>query len=68
MTGKEESPFLDYMNKNNIPLTRKNYMAFAMPDVPEDEIGAELESEMPDMFKSNEEDSKTKVRIVKKTK
>jgi hypothetical protein len=67
MTGKEESPFVDYMIKNNIPLTRKDYMSLALPDVPESEIGAELESEIPEMFKNNEESLKSKVRIVKKT-
>lgn len=57
----EESPFLDYMKKKNIPLTRKNYLELAMPGVSEDEIGAELESEIPPELNP-------KVRIVRKAK
>lgn len=73
MTGKEnsnmeESPFVDYMIKNNIPLTRKDYLSFAMPGIPEDEIGAELESEIPDRFKNDAETSKPKVKIIRKEK
>ena len=45
------SAVLDYMKKHNIPLTRENYLAIAyLGDVPE-EIGPELEMEMPNEFR-----------------
>lgn len=69
MTGKENldvNPFIDYMEKNNIKMTRQNYLDLAMPDR-EDEIGAELESEIPPQFQNKDEDSKSKVKIVRKT-
>jgi hypothetical protein len=70
MTGKENlnvNPFIDYMEKNNIKMTRQNYLDLTMPDREED-IGAELESEIPPQFQNGAEQSKYKVNVVRKSK
>ena len=71
MTGKENlevNPFIDYMEKNNIKLTRQNYLDLIMPDRT-DEIGSELESEIPPQFQNKDNESpKSKIRIVRKEK
>jgi hypothetical protein len=69
MDGKNNSPFIDYMKKQGIPLTRETYLSLAMPDVSPDEIGAELESEIPEQFKVDDDgNSRSKIRIVRKEK
>lgn len=72
MTGKENlnvNPFIDYMKKQGIPPTRENYLSLAMPDVSPDEIGAELESEIPEQFQAGrDEGSGPKVKVVRKEK
>ena len=42
---------LDFMIKHRIPLTRENYIAINFMGVPEEEIGGELEFEMPAIFR-----------------
>ena len=57
------------MKKQGIPLTRETYLSLAMPDVSPDEIGAELESEIPEQFKVDDDgNSRSKIRIVRKEK
>lgn len=72
MTGKENmdvSPLIDYMEKNNIKMTRQNYLDLAMPDREEgEEIGAELESEIPPQFQNGAEPTKQKIKVVRKEK
>jgi hypothetical protein len=70
MTGKENlnvNPFIDYMEKNNIKMTRQNYLDLTMPDR-EEEIGAEIESEIPPQFQNGAEQPKYKVNVVRKSK
>lgn len=38
---------LDAMKKNNIPLTRQNYLDIAYMGSPPDEIGGEIEASIP---------------------
>lgn len=47
---REASPMLDYMKMNGIPLTRQAYLDLSMPGMTEDDIGSELECEVPAIF------------------
>ena len=49
---------LDKMKKENVPLTRDNYLAFAYLGNPPEELSAEEESQLPKEFqKDNDEDT-----------
>ena len=49
--GNEEDGFIRMLKRNNIPVTRENYLDYIFPDgVPED-YGAELEAEMPEQLR-----------------
>ena len=41
------SAVLDYMKQNNIPLTRENYLLIAYLGDPPEDLGPEIEMEMP---------------------
>ena len=46
---------LDAMKKNNIPLTRPNYLDIAYMGNPPDEIGGEIEASIPKEIKHAED-------------
>ena len=49
--GNEEDGYIRMLKRNNIPVTRENYLGLVYPDgVPED-FGAELEMELPEQFR-----------------
>ena len=49
--GNEEDGFIRMLKRNNIPVTRENYLGLVYPDgVPED-FGAELEMELPEQLR-----------------
>ena len=41
---------LAYMKKNNVPLTRENYLDYAYLGNPPDQLTAEEEAELPEEF------------------
>jgi hypothetical protein len=44
---------LDFMEKHNIPLTRENYLDVAFMGTPPEELDAEEELSLPEMFQKN---------------
>lgn len=48
----QEDELVRLMREKEIPLTRKNYLDLAWPDrTAEDEMDAEFESQLPEMFR-----------------
>jgi hypothetical protein len=45
--GKDQDPIIQALNKIGVELTQENYLALAYP---EQEMDAELESNLPDHF------------------
>ena len=56
------SPMLDYMVIISVPFARDAYLALSMPGITEDEIGPELESEVPEIFQHGSESAIPKPR------
>ncbi len=46
---------LEAMKKNNIPLTRQNYLDIAYMGAPPDEIGGEIEASIPQEVRDAED-------------
>jgi hypothetical protein len=44
---------LDYMKKNNIPLTKENYLDLAYLGDPPEKLGAEEEAQIPEEIKDS---------------
>lgn len=49
-----KSIVLEYMKKNNIPLTRENYLNINYMGNPPEELGAEQEFEIPEEIQDKE--------------
>lgn len=50
------SPLVVYMKKNDIPVTRENYLNIAYLGKPPAELGNELEAELPSELQTEEDD------------
>jgi hypothetical protein len=46
---------LEYMKKNNVPLTRENYLDYAYLGNPPEVLDAEEEAQIPEQFRKENE-------------
>lgn len=46
---------LEYMKKNNVPLTRENYLDYAYLGNPPEALDAEEEAQLPEQFRKENE-------------
>lgn len=51
----QESPVVEYMVKNNLPLTKKVYVSLNTPEYNADNLPADIAADIPEIFQDKDE-------------